>query len=133
MKSNHNPNFSDERGLRRFFPNASAGFISANLRSNRAELPSTKSQPSPPRKRDNPLASRKEGSQERPKTGLVITSHRVNLLDPDNVLVKPLVDALRYAGLIEDDSLRHITLDVQQVKVGSYDEEKTVVEIFAPR
>src|SRR5205814_7206403 len=49
---------------------------------------------------------------------MVITSYRVRLCDIDNLEVKFLVDALRYAKLILDDSPDHMSeLSIRQIKV----------------
>lgn len=59
------------------------------------------------------------------------TGYRVRPLDPDNFAgsVKDLLDGLRHAGLIIGDEPWRIILETQQVKVGSFKEEKTVIEI----
>lgn len=69
---------------------------------------------------------RKEKSQGRSR--VVIESRRSRLCDPDNLYVKAILDAIRYAGLIADDSPEHIELTVKQTKVPK-DEEMTVVTI----
>lgn len=55
----------------------------------------------------------------------------VRLMDYDGAYnaVKPVLDGLRYAGVIEDDSPKHIELNVKQVKVSHRDEEKVIIEI----
>lgn len=56
---------------------------------------------------------------------------RVKLLDVDAKYgsVKDLLDGLQYAGLIHGDREDQITLEVNQVKVAHYSEEKTMIEI----
>lgn len=62
------------------------------------------------------------------KRVVVITLYRKKLQDPDNLVgsVKPLVDALKKAWLIYDDSPEWLTLRVHQAKC---EEQKTYVEI----
>jgi hypothetical protein len=43
-----------------------------------------------------------------------ITSFRRRLIDPDNLCAKYFLDCVRYSGLIEDDSARHITYQIAQ-------------------
>jgi hypothetical protein len=59
---------------------------------------------------------------------------RVRLLDVDAkyASVKDLLDGLQIAGCISGDKEGQITLQVDQEKVGSYVEEKTVIEIDDP-
>ena len=45
-----------------------------------------------------------------------ISIYRKRLLDPDNLCVKSLLDAMRDVKLIRDDSLKWITLKVEQFK-----------------
>ncbi len=65
------------------------------------------------------------------RTRVRFTGYRVRPLDPDNFAgsVKDLLDGLRHAGLISGDEPWKIILETEQVKVGSFKEEKTVVEI----
>ena len=62
------------------------------------------------------------------------TGYRVRPLDPDGFAgsTKDLLDGIRRAGLIPDDSWRHITLETQQEKVKTYAEECMVIEIEIP-
>lgn len=73
-------------------------------------------------------AQRKEVGQSR--TRVRIVSRRRRLLDPDNLAggSKYLIDGLRYAGLLKDDSPDYISLIVEQVKCGK-GEERTEIEI----
>lgn len=63
-----------------------------------------------------------------------ITFHRRRLADHSrSVSEKSLVDSLQYAGLICGDSESEIRLThVAQAKVGSNEEERTVVDIIYP-
>ncbi len=58
-----------------------------------------------------------------------ITSHRRRLLDPDNLFVKWVVDGLRYAKVIPDDSSKHIELIVKQEQVKHKHQEKTSIDV----
>lgn len=59
-----------------------------------------------------------------------VTSYRVRLCDPDNLCVKPFIDALRYSGVIVDDTTEDIQLTVNQFKVKTRKEERTVIEVL---
>jgi len=63
------------------------------------------------------------------KRKVIITSYRKRLLDKDNLYAgtKPLVDALKKAGLIWDDSPKWINLEVKQAVDGK--NQRTEVEI----
>ena len=58
-----------------------------------------------------------------------ITSKRCRLLDPDNLCVKYIIDALRYTKVIKDDTTKEIEVFIKQEKVKTRKEEKTVIEI----
>lgn len=57
---------------------------------------------------------------------------RVRLLDVDAKYgsTKDLLDGLQHAGLIRGDKEGQITLEVNQVKVKSFKQEKTIIEII---
>lgn len=59
------------------------------------------------------------------------TGYRVRPLDPDNFAgsVKDLLDGLRHASIIPGDEPWRIKLETEQVKVGNYKDERTVIEI----
>ena len=58
-----------------------------------------------------------EDSSVRPgRYRVEVISHRKRLIDTDNLCPKFHIDALRYAGLIPDDSPEHIELVVRQVR-----------------
>jgi hypothetical protein len=65
------------------------------------------------------------------RTTVRFTGYRVRPLDPDNFAgsVKDCLDGLRHAQIISGDEPWRIILETEQVKVGSYKEEKTVIEI----
>jgi hypothetical protein len=78
-----------------------------------------------------PANERKEDSPSS-RLRVVIISFRARLCDPDNLFVKPLIDAIRYARLIPDDSPDHIELTLRQVKVYHYSDERTEIIVVAP-
>jgi Holliday junction resolvase RusA-like endonuclease len=111
--------------LKRRFPNASDSFIKRNLSPVRG-LQNTE----PQRSAKVALGVEGEAKQAGPSRRQVsITSVRKRLIDPDNLFVKPLIDALRYEGVIADDSAAHIVLVVKQEKVNHKHDERTVIEI----
>lgn len=59
-----------------------------------------------------------------------ITSFRCRLLDERNLFDKHFVDALRYAGVLFDDSPAWCQVEVTQRQVGSRDHERTEIEVF---
>lgn len=81
----------------------------------------------PPVRKDSP---KQDGGKAKSdgRSRVVIESHRSRLCDADNLYVKPLVDAMRYQGLIADDSPEHIELIVRQKKVRRA-EECTLITI----
>ena len=58
-----------------------------------------------------------------------ITSKRCRLLDPDNLCVKYIIDALRYTKVIKDDTTKEIEVFIKQEKVKTRKEEKTIIEV----
>ena len=60
---------------------------------------------------------------------ICIRSLRVNLLDPDNLYVKDLIDQVRYACLIPEDTPEVVEIDITQKKVATYKEEETKIII----
>lgn len=70
----------------------------------------------------------KEG-EDRAHVRFTLRRHR--LLDPDNAYasVKDLLDGVRDAGLILDDSEKRITLTVNQEKISKDRREETTIEI----
>lgn len=59
-----------------------------------------------------------------------ITARRTRLCDPDNQVVKFIIDALRYNGIIADDTTYDITLEVGQEKVSQKIKEGTLIEVI---
>ena len=59
-----------------------------------------------------------------------IRSARVNLLDPDNLYVKDIIDQLRYAELIPEDTPDILEIEITQAKVKHYKEEETIIKVM---
>lgn len=79
---------------------------------------------------DGPLAAG-EGQDGHPRKFLVrVTSYRVRLLDEDNLCEKYHVDLCRYAGLLRSDAAGKARIVTTQEKVGSREDERTVIEIY---
>jgi hypothetical protein len=68
------------------------------------------------------------------RTFVCIESRRVRPIDPDNLAggCKFIIDALRYAGLLQEDTPEKISLQVDQKKVDRRTQEKTLIEITYP-
>lgn len=78
--------------------------------------------------RNEPLA---KGKGEKEHTGRVhirFTTKRKRLIDPDNIVAKYFIDCLRYAGAINDDTAKDITLETRQEKTRG--QEETIIELF---
>lgn len=75
------------------------------------------------------LPKRKEKSTNR--THIRITRYSTRPLDCDNFAggCKPIIDQLRYAKLITDDSPEHVEIQFKQVKIKTKTEEHTKIEI----
>ena len=58
------------------------------------------------------------------------TSVRKRLLDPDNVVCKWTLDALRFSGVLRGDEPDKITLEIKQRKAEKGEEEHTLIELF---
>ena len=78
------------------------------------------------------LVALPKGKETRSKrTRIVITRYSCRPLDCDNYAggCKPIIDQLRYAKLIRDDSPEDIEVEFKQVKVKTKTEERTEIEI----
>lgn len=79
--------------------------------------------------RDGPLATT-EGEKRGARRFLVsVVSKRVRLVDPDNLCPKYIIDCLRYAGVLPDDSPEFVTTSFSQIKVARFDQEETLIEV----
>lgn len=77
---------------------------------------------------DEPVAEAKGEGENASRVRVRIVSYRKRLVDPDNLCPKYFVDCLRYAGLLKDDSARHVALTVEQIKVKAGG-ERTEIEL----
>jgi Holliday junction resolvase RusA-like endonuclease len=119
-----------ERCLRRIFPNASEAFIRDN-----AEANGFPSRERDQQERTDALEPATQGTAASvPRVTVSFTCYRCRLLDTDNNSrsCKDLLDGLRHAHLIQDDSPERIFLVTSQVKVAHKREERTEIEITYP-
>lgn len=98
----------------------------------RKALPPSKLPHAQPCQRPSPLAANR--GREAQGSGcphVCFTLCRVRLLDVDAKYhsVKDLLDGLAIAGVIRGDREGEVTLEVNQVKVGKYKDEKTLIEV----
>lgn len=106
------------------FPNASNSFIEANCSGKITELECYK---------QIALDSEALPNRQNPKRILVrITSVRKRLLDEDRICEVFLVDCLRYAGIIPNDSPDVTHIITTQRKVSEGEQEHTLIEIEYP-
>ncbi len=79
----------------------------------------------------SPVPGKKEGVG---RTRLRFVGCRIRLLDPDNFAgsTKDLIDGLVKSGLVRDDSVEHIILETEQVKVAHKKEQRTEIVITYP-
>ncbi len=113
----------------KYYPNATESFIQRNLGDPCPARPIQNPKPESA-VRHEPLAAHagQKGCSTRVKVRII--SCRCRLLDADNLAgAKFLIDALRYDGLIRDDSPEAIDLELTQVKVAKRCEEETIVVI----
>lgn len=117
--------------LRARFPHASASFLKNNATIPDSAPRHTLPHSVPQRDQAPALDTADEGEEGR--TGRVkvrFVGYRVRPLDPDNFAgsTKDLLDGLRHAGLIPEDTPEVIVLETEQVRVSSFKQERT--EIF---
>ena len=126
--------------LKTLFPNASASVLKANASdfANGKPEESTDMVPTHAPRQPKRLPDQALEVVQQPQAGvgqriiLRITCYRVSLQDPDNGLFKPLVDQLRYAGIIPEDDHATLKLETDQIRVATKKEEGTEVEIIYP-
>lgn len=78
------------------------------------------------------LVSVRKGEKEGPeRIGVEITRYACRQLDYDNLVggCKPLIDQLRYGGIIPDDREKDIKLTVEQFQVAKKKQEGTRVVV----
>jgi hypothetical protein len=72
------------------------------------------------------------GEDHRPGFCVVrIKSFRTRLIDERNLYDKAITDALRYAGIIRDDSPQWCKVEVSQIRVGIKADERTEIDVTA--
>lgn len=113
--------------LRELFPNASEQFIRANADAGHQHpAPTAKPERSPG---NGALAAPQAETRHPGKYVVRVTSHRVRLLDSDNLVPKWHVDALRYAGCLPSDAPDRADIITTQKKVRTKEEERTEIVI----
>ena len=112
------------KSLLELFPRASQSFLSINRAGEGSE--------SKPTLRNEQVATVQRKKETPKRRVLRIISYRTRTCDTDNLCPKWIVDALRYARIIQDDSPEHIELQMRQEKVGRKTEECTKIEIEIP-
>lgn len=75
-----------------------------------------------------PVRKIRRATESAQRAVVVITSFRPQLLDPDNLCPKYIIDGLRYAGLLADDTSDCVEVRVAQVRCLK-GEERTEVEL----
>lgn len=113
--------------------NAPRGLKSTKPHENHTEpqLPDTQPKHDPKPALDGMEAGKNGGV---PRVVVRFTGYRVRPLDPDNFAgsVKDCIDGLRHCHLIAGDEPWRIRLETEQVRVRTFKEEKTVIEIEYP-
>ena len=111
----------NEMNLSAIFPRASKDFLQAN---------GAQCGPEPKRAVRHEQVAKAEREKAHPRRCVLrITSHRTRLLDTDNLCPKYFIDALRIAGVIEDDTAEHLDLQLSQERVERRSQERTEIEI----
>ena len=111
----------NELTIRKLFPNASPSLIALNTRE--ASVVECNSS-------EGPLAESKDEKANPRRVHIRFVSVRKRLLDPDNISEKWMLDALRFAGVIQGDEPDKITLETTQRKVEKGEEEHTEIDIW---
>jgi hypothetical protein len=75
-----------------------------------------------------PVAKEEGKGADPVRCKVVIVSFRKRLIDPDNLCPKYFIDALRYCGIIKDDTAKHVVIEVTQVKVK--DDPRTEITVI---
>ncbi len=113
--------------LRRLFPNASRSTLEANS----VVLPNPEPECDQAPALERPVPRKKRGLD---RITVRFTGYRCRPLDPDNFAgsVKELLDGLRHAHLLPNDTIWDIALETGQVRVGVRGKERTEIEIIYP-
>lgn len=78
---------------------------------------------------DEPLGKTHGEAACSPRFTLRITSFRARLIDPDNLCAKYVIDSLRYAKLLPDDTAQHVKEVIVRQEKCDKKEERTEIEI----
>lgn len=70
-----------------------------------------------------------EGDGIRARRLAVVTDYRLRLLDYDNLCAKPIIDCIRYAGLIPEDNPENLEILVRQKKITDPKQIRLEIEI----
>lgn len=112
--------------LSRRYPNASESFLKQN--SSDGVAPNAVAKPDP---QYEPVAEKAGTGSDDCFRFVLVTSHRVRLVDERNLYDKYFIDCLVRAGLLHDDSPRFCKIQVGQIKVEDPAAERTTIEIFS--
>lgn len=112
--------------LRSKFPNASPDFIQANAEAFYPPASAEPKQGDP----NEPVATPERKAADAVFRVVRITLYRRRLLDGDNPFVKDLVDSLRHAGILFDDTPQWAKIEVIQKLVALPASEGTLVEVM---
>jgi hypothetical protein len=102
------------------------------LKRNRVKVDGQLPNPKPKRDKAAALGGVAEGKEESfRRITIKFTGYRVKCLDPDNFAgsCKDLLDGIKATSLIPDDSPEFIKLETEQVRVASFAQERTEIEI----
>jgi len=119
--------------IKRLFKNVSASCLAANASDYGVDLANKGARKAAKLERDSvrpALEKERDEKGDSARFHLRIISVRKRRIDPDNVSVKWIIDSLRFAGAIRDDSAEDITLEVAQRKCAKGEEEHTLLEVF---
>lgn len=114
----------NEQTFRERFPNASKDLVALNCAPSGTEPEQALC--------DESVGEAEGESQDAVRSVVRVTSFRRRPIDPDNLCPKYFIDSLRYAGAIPDDREQDITLEVNQERVASKNEERTEIEVIYP-
>ncbi len=96
----------------------------------RNQVGSVSSRPKPEQTLRHESLGKNRRKKEDPKRYRIsIVSFRVRLIDPDNLCAKFFIDSLRYSRVIDDDSSRHVIVEVSQQKVAKTNQQRTEITI----
>lgn len=107
--------------LKRRFPNAGNAFLRRNSESQGSKpepIVLNESLGEAPREKSYPT-----------RFAIRLVSFRTRLCDPDNLVGKYFVDALRYEELVPDDTAEIVDYHISQQKVKTKQDERTVITI----